>query len=112
VTECGTFVADGGRRANLDQDDKGCCYGNRNDGMENDAEGAVIGVGFKGVGMGNLGDGQEGKQDEAEDGGRDRRTGRDGNRSASSLLEFVQRYLHLRIHRFGRSGRWSGCEAM
>jgi len=64
--------------------------------VENDAQGAMIGVGFKGVGMRYLDDSQKSKQNEAEDGGRYPGTGRVDNRSASSLLEIVQEYLHVK----------------
>ena len=37
--------------------------------MQNNAEGAVVGVGFERMGVGYLDDGKQGKQDEAQDGG-------------------------------------------
>ena len=68
----GAFLEVGSGRSEGDENDDG--GGNRggNYGVENNAQGAVVGVGFKRVGMRHLDDGQKGKQDEAEDGGRDR----------------------------------------
>ena len=45
--------------------------------MENNAQWAMVGVGFKGVGMRHLNDGEESKQDEAEDRSRHRGAGGD-----------------------------------
>jgi hypothetical protein len=60
------FASRGGR-PHLNQDDEGRRYGGRGHGMENDAEGAVVGVGFKRVSVRNLHDGQQSQQDEAQD---------------------------------------------
>ena len=59
------FVTDGSGRAEGDKDDDGSGYGNGDNGVENNAEGAVVGAGFKGVGVGHLDDGEESEQDEA-----------------------------------------------
>ncbi len=66
MADGGAFVAGGGGRAELNQDDDGGGYGNRGNGVENDAEGTVIGVRFQGVGVGHLEDCQQRKQDEAQ----------------------------------------------
>ena len=92
----GSFLGLGRGRAEGDKNDEGGSYSNGNNGVENDAQGAMIGVGFKGVGMRYLDDSQKSKQNEAEDGGRYPGTGRVDNRSASSLLEIVQEYLHVK----------------
>ena len=82
--------------ANRHQDDERGGYRNRNYGMENNAEGAVVGVGFKGVGMCHLNDGKQSKQDEAEDRRGHRGTGLDEKRLASSVLESLQSGLQLK----------------
>jgi hypothetical protein len=78
--------------------------------MENDAEGAVVGVGFKGVGVRHLDDGEESQQDEAKDRRRHSGTGGDeesflhpsdgdlspGAPGASILVELVQEDLHFK----------------
>ena len=88
--EGGAFVVDGSGDADRDQDDEGRGYRNRNYSMENNAEGAVIGVGFKGMGVRHLNDGEQSKQDDAEDRRGHGGTGLDEKCLASSLLEFLQ----------------------
>ena len=108
----GAFDADGSGRSDLNQDDDsgGCRDGD--DGVENDAEGAVVGVGFEGVGVSHLDEGEQGQKHEAEDRRRHRGTGLDEDGLPSSLLEFVQGFVSTtRIHRIGRVVGWSGCEA-
>lgn len=64
--------------------------------MENDAEGTVVGVGFKRVGVCYLDDCDESKQDKAEDRRHHRGTGLDEEAFASSWLELVQRDLQVK----------------
>ncbi len=86
----GAFVACRGGRAELNQDDEGGSNRDWNDGVENDAERAVVGVGFQGMNVRHLDDGEERKQDEAQDSRRHRNgwPGEDGQ--GSSWLELLQ----------------------
>jgi hypothetical protein len=60
MTDGRAFVAGGRGRAELNEDDDGGGYSRWSDGVKNDAEGAVVGVGFQGVGVGHLENGQQG----------------------------------------------------
>ena len=62
--------------------------------MKDNAKGTVVCVGFERVGVRHLDNGEQGKQDEAQNGGGHHGTGR--RDPASSLLEVVQEYLHTK----------------
>ena len=61
----GVIFAGRGWRAERNQDDEGGGNGDRSYGVEDDAEGAVVGVRLEGVAVRDLNDGQQGQQDEA-----------------------------------------------
>jgi hypothetical protein len=61
------IFASRGVRAHLNQNDEGSGNCGRGHGMENDAEGAVVGVSFKRMSVRNLNDRQQSQQDEAQD---------------------------------------------
>jgi len=67
VSKGWAIFASRGVRAHLNQDDEGGGNCGRGYGVENDAKGAVVGVGFKRVSVRNLHDGQQSQQDEAQD---------------------------------------------
>ncbi|SRR6266567_602970 len=92
VAYCGALVASRSGRVQFNQDDEGGGDGDRGDGVENDAEGAVVGVRLERVGVGDLGDGEEREQGKAQDRRRQPNVwvGEDG--LASSLLELTQSY--------------------
>src|SRR5579863_4896845 len=87
----GAFVEYRGRGAERNQDDDSSGYRDRNNGMKDNAKGTVVCVGFERVGVRHLDNGEQGKQDEAQNGGGHHGTGR--RDPASSLLEVVQEYL-------------------
>ena len=74
----------------MHQDDDCGSNGDRGYGVENDAEGAVVGVGLEGVGMSHLNGGKEGQQNEAQNGGRQGETWAGKHGLASSWLELTQ----------------------
>lgn len=67
MTDGGAFFGCRGGRAQLNQDDDSGSDGNRSERVQDDAEGAMVGVGLEGVGMGYLDDREEGQQDETQD---------------------------------------------
>jgi hypothetical protein len=99
MTDGGALIAGRGWRAQLNHDDEGGGDGYRCDGVEDDAERAVVGVGLERMGVGYLDDGEEGQQDEAQNRRRHEYfwSGEEG--LASSWLEPAQSVLRrLRIH--------------
>lgn len=94
----GSFFAGRGGRAELNQDYGSHGSGDRSDGVEDDAERAVVGVRLERMDVRDLNDGEEGQQDEAQDRGRNDHAWPGEEGLASSWLEPTQFALpRLRI---------------
>lgn len=99
MTDGRAFFAGRGGRAHLNQNDEGGGNGDRCDGVEDDAERAVVGIGLQRVDVRDLDDRDQGQQDEAQRRRRHEHIGPGEEGLASSWLEPTQKLpRRLRIH--------------